>query len=187
MAPLELPVLHHAENWFFDASGASVLPVALSAWLIWQRGTALRTFPITTGIALVLLFSGAGTLLFAGAYLVHAADLLAPSLALYLLGTAALFRGAAGCRRMLLPAVVLCSVVSIPAPLRNEVIWSLQNATTSAAGQLLLATGHTQVAWSGILMHVDDHDFVVIESCSGLRGIELLMLVALIVRELFEG
>lgn len=187
LLPLELPTLHQTENWFFGTPESPLLPMALALWLVWRRSAAFRALPAAAAARTAALLSSTGMLLFFWAHLAQAADLLAPSLALNLLGVVALLRGFAGCRLMLLPALVLSCAVSIPGPLRNELVWWLQNATTSAAGQLLLWTGHSGVAWSGILMQAEGHSFVVIESCSGLRSIELLVLVALIVRELFEA
>jgi exosortase/archaeosortase family protein len=66
----------------------------------------------------------------------------------------------------------------------DEIVWHLQVWTTDWAGWLLDASGR-EFLQGGVILRNAEHSFHVIDGCSGLNGIEILTLVALIVRELF--
>src|SRR5262249_23980929 len=113
------------------------------------------------------------------------ADLLAPALALVGLGLASWWKGRPGAQAMLLPAVFVLFAMPLPAPLQNEVIYRLQVATADLTGVLLtlLRVPHT-VAGDQILR--TQQTFSVIEACSGLRSIETLSIVAVLMADLFR-
>src|SRR5262249_45728096 len=91
----------------------------------------------------------------------------------------------AGARALRLPALVLLLGVRIPAPLRNEIVWALQRATAFGASHVLgLLRG--DIAREGVILRTAVHSFHVIDGCSGLQGIAILLLMAVIVGELLE-
>lgn len=94
-------------------------------------------------------------------------------------------RGRAGGRAALLPALALLLGLQIPTPLQNEIVWHLQLSTASWAGWLLDTSGQ-EFFQGGVILSNEAHTFQVIDGCSGLNGIEILTLVALIIRELFK-
>src|SRR5206468_1091360 len=120
----------------------------------------------------------------AWAALAQAALLLFASAAPRLLAFAAAARGRAGCRALLLPSLVLGLGLALPAPLEHELVWQLQRWATAGSAGLLRALGR-EVEVGGAILWIGDQTFQVIDGCSGLRGILILSLVALIVRELF--
>ena len=161
------------ENWFFlPGYGNGPIVLALALWVVYRRWPALRSVPYRPGPPLViaLCFAGAAAVM-AWAIYARAADLLAPSLVLACLGLAVLRGGARACRFLTLPLVMLLLAVQFPAPLYNAIVWEAQlwGATVSAD-----------------LIFQDRHVVSVIEGCSGLRSAEILLLLALLMKELFQ-
>lgn len=175
------------EEWFFvpsDTLGPMVL--ALSAWLLYRRWGRLRALPSARGswaVAAPLLAAGLGA--YVWATYTGAPDLLVP--ALMLQGSAALWlwKGAPALRVAGLPVAFLLFAIPIPAPALNELIFRLQIATTDIAGFFLylLEVPH-YVAGEQILR--TEQTFSVIESCSGLRSIQTLTMVAVLMADLFR-
>jgi len=175
------------EQFFFVPSQTvAPLVVMLCAWLVVRRLGRLRRIeafapaPILAG---GLLAAGAALQLWAT--LTGAADLLAPALALFGLGAAAWWKGRPALRLLRLPAVFLLFAMPLPAPLQNEIVYRLQVATADLTGVLLtlLRVPHTV---SGDQILRTHQTFSVIEACSGLRSIETLTLVAVLMGDLFR-
>jgi EpsI family protein len=175
------------EEFFFAPSqGVAPLVVLLSAWLFYRRAGRLASLPRSSdGALLGLVLLATGAVLYAWATLTGSPDLLVPSLALVGLATAALWKGPAAARAVLLPAAFLVFAMPLPAPLANEIVFRLQIATTELTGVLLtlLRVPH-HVAGEQILR--THQTFSVIESCSGLRSIETLAMVAVLMADLFR-
>jgi len=181
------PASSEFEQWFFTPEQQSpLLPIAIAIWLLARRTPRLLALPDRIAPALVGALLAAGVGLFTWACLAGERSLLLPSLAANLLAFAAAIRGRAGCRAVLLPALVLLLGVPIPAPLRGEIVWRLQVWSAQGATWLLRAAG-AEVVQGGVQIHHGDYAFTVIETCSGLRGIEILTLIALAIRELFAA
>jgi exosortase len=186
--PLILSALPQSQalgNWFFLPDTFAPQPIlGVAAWLLWRRRARLLSLPCRSAnwSGTTLVATGVG--LFVWAHLTRAAELLLPSLAANLLGFAAATRGHAGCRAVLLPAFVLLLGFRIPAPFGDELVWRLQLWTASGAAWVMNSLGQ-EVFQGGVHLESGERTFLVIESCSGLRGIQVLTLAALIVRELF--
>jgi exosortase/archaeosortase family protein len=183
------------------------LVIGTAAWLLWSRrgswaargaiervaedpsdrghGSGSRARErLSLGMALLGALIGSG--LFVWSRLTGKTDLLLPSLAAHVLALGMAARGGrAGLRAGLLPALVLLLGMQIPKPLEDEIVWQLQVWTARGAGWLLEALGQSFVQ-SGVILRSEEHVFHVIDSCSGLNGILILTLVALIVREFFR-
>jgi exosortase len=184
---LGLPASSEFEQWFFTPDERSPLfPIAIGVWMLVRRRARLRALPDRSAPALAAGLLAAGVGLFAWSRLAGEASLLLPSLAANGLAFAAAVKGGAGCRALLLPALVLLLGVPIPAPLRDEIVWWLQVSSARGASRLLDLAGVDAVL-RGVVFHRGDYAFTVIETCCGLRGIEILTLVALAIRELFAG
>ena len=178
------PASSEFERWFFAAEQSSpVLAIGIGLWMLARRRATLRALPERVAPVLASALLAAGVTLFAWACLAGERSLLLPSLAANLLAWAGATRGRAGCRAALLPALLLLASVPIPAPLRDEIVWRLQLGSARGAAWLLRAAGAEAVV-GGVQIHRGDYAFTVIETCSGLRGIEILTLIALAIREL---
>ena len=170
--------------FFMPSQSVAPLIVLLSAWLLFRRAARLRSLPPAQAPWLGSAFLGAGALLHLWATITSAPDLLAPSLGFVGCGVAALWKGRAAARAVLLPALFLLFAMSLPAPLLNEVVFRLQIATADLAGVLLGMLGIPHhVAGDQILL--EDQTFSVIETCSGLRSVETLTMVAILMADLF--
>lgn len=177
--------LHSLESWFFRPSELpELLVIGVSGWLLWRRRQRLQSLPARGGALLAAALAALGAAFFVWALLTRAADLLLPSLSANLLAFAAAARGRAGSRVVLLPALVMLLGVQIPAPLHHEIVWQLQLGGAAGAAWLLQSFGQPFLR-EGVMLHGAAHAFHVIDACSGLRGIEILTLIAVMVRELF--
>jgi exosortase/archaeosortase family protein len=159
---------------FRPAPMPGALLLAIAGWLVWRRRA--RAAPVRPALALALFACATSASTWAA--LTRAPDLLFASAAAILL--------AIGGRAMTLPAVVLLLGLALPPPLEAELVWWLQRASASGAAVLLRALGR-DVELGSMILWIGAHQFQVIDGCSGLRGILILSLVALIVRELFAS
>lgn len=176
-----------SETWLFGTQPFPALPViAIAGWLLWRRRGRLLSLPRRSDRGMAAAGFVVGTGCFLWAYLTGPRDLLLASLASNLLAVASATRGRAGGRAVLVPALVLLLGLRIPAPLHHELVWQLQLWTARGAAWLMESVGR-DVVLGGVLLRSGDGTFLVIESCSGLRGIQVLTLIALLVRELFAG
>jgi len=175
------------QDWFFEPSDTSPLVVlALVVWLLFRRWGRLRRLEARPGhpaASAVLLALALGS--FAWATRCQAPDLLALSLCFGMLGIAHLLAGTRALRVALLPAVFLLFAVPLPAPFLNQLVWKLQIWTAEYAGALLHGLGISALV-SGDQIVLSDSVFEVIETCSGLRSIETLTMLAVLMADLFR-
>ena len=177
----------HVDEWFFTPEQKSpLLAIGIAGWLLWRRRAVLLGLPDRCAGAWAAALLVVGTGLFVWARLTGAASLLLPSLAANALAFASAVKGRAGCRAALLPALVLLLGAPIPAALRDELLWRLQLWTARDSAWLMQLAG-ADVVLRGVQIQGGEYAFTVIESCSGMRGIEILTLVAVAVRELFAA
>ncbi|MBW2385438.1 MAG: exosortase/archaeosortase family protein [Deltaproteobacteria bacterium] len=184
---LRVPEGSDVGQWIYAPEAkAPLLVLVIAGWLLWRRRerlfTPLRRPAWIPGLLLWALGSG----LFVWAQLTRSNDLLLASLALSLFALTATSRGLSGCRVIMLPALVILLAAQIPATIQAELIWQLQLATANGVALLLPLVSDESVR-QGVLLVIEDRSFLVIESCSGLRGIEILVLAAIVTRELFAS
>jgi EpsI family protein len=179
------------EDWFFAASDTAPLVVlAFSAWLLYRRWDRLVTLPdreaLASGpgsglLAGVLLAAGAGVL--GWATLTGATDLVAVALLLEGAGLAVLWKGLPALRVVWLPGIMLLFAVPIPAALSNVVIYAFQLWTGQWAGWLLYLIGSPAFV-SGDLLSRPHTTFSIIEGCSGMRSVETLTMLSILLVDL---
>ena len=180
------PTHYDVDRWLFRPSPLpGPLLLAVAVWLLWRRRERLHSLPDRHAPLLASALATLGTGLFVWALLTRTVGFF-PSLAANGLAFAALTRGWAGCRGSMLPALVLLLGARLPKPLEDEIVWHLQLWTADWAGWLLDISGR-DFFQSGVILSNAEHSFHVIDTCSGMSGITILMLVSLIVRELFAG
>lgn len=142
------------------------------------RGSAVRL--LLPGLGLVLAFG-----LFAWSHISGKTDLAYASAALVLVVFGALQAGWPGIRATGLPVSALLLGFAIPSPLEYELVWRLQVATAGGAEWLLSGLGH-KIRRAGVTLRDGEHSFQVIESCSGLSGTMILLLLTLVIINLLE-
>lgn len=192
------PTDYDVDALLFLPGGLPTLAVlALFGWMVYGRRERLRCLaraasptaasPIRRRLrwSATLAWTGVGALLFVWATRTGKVDLLLPALAALVLAWATAWRGARSARALGLPACVLLLGIRLPKPLQDELLWLLQRRTAESAAWLLELAGR-EFSQSGVILHNAEHTFHVIDSCSGLNGIGILVLIGLVVRELFR-
>lgn len=175
-----------AESFLFEPSDTSPpVVLILVLWLAMRRSKRFARLAAVEGPRLLtglLLAAGVGLLFWA--LRVAAPDLQAVSLFFTVLAAANLLAGPAAVRIAVVPAVVLVFALPMPAPLLNEVVWTAQIWTANLSGFLLALLGIPAMV-SGDQILRSDSVFAIIETCSGLRGVETLTLLAFLMADLF--
>ncbi len=185
-SPVELSAAGEVEEWFFEPSDSSpAVILLLCAWLLWRRRGRLAALWGRRGssVSTAALWLAA-VAIFTWAVRAGAPELEAIALVPALLGAANLLGGSAALRVVAVPAAVLVFAVPIPAPLLNQILWHLQIWTADFTGLLLQLLG-LPVLVSGDRIILREGVFAIIETCSGLRSIETLALLAILMVDLF--
>jgi exosortase len=179
------PTGHAVETAMFRPTQLPLpLVLGVAAWLVWRRRERIAAAaPGARTVAALLAVASAAA--YGWATLTRSPDWLLISLAAGLLAFGGAARGPAGARALALPASALLLGVEVPVPIRQEIVWALQRATSIAAGQLLapIREGFLQ---EGVILRNGEHSFHVIDGCSGLQGMSILVLIAVLVGELLE-
>ncbi len=174
------------EGWFFLASDTSPLVIfGLVAWVLFRRRDRVRrALRQPRAVLPALFFLALGLGMFGWATYIQAYDLLAMSLAANTLALGFWLGGRALARVLLLPSVMMMLAIPLPAAFVNQIVFPLQLWTANIATHLLEFIG-VPALLEADQIHLRGGDFEVIETCSGLRSIETLTLVALIYIDLF--
>jgi exosortase len=181
------PGLSGAEAFMFSPSGGSpVMIYGGTAWLLARRWGRIRAAigqpPQRVAGAALLLFSAATCL---WSHYTSQLPLLLPALSCALLGSALWLGGVAAARAVLLPALFLLLATPVPSVLLNTVLYPVQLATVKTTTWLLNAFGLGPALSSGDRILRDGAVFEVIESCSGVRTIETILMTAFLYHDLF--
>ena len=186
VAPLGLSAPGEFEYWFFIPNRDSgALSIFVSIWLFWNRRNALMCS--TANSVAWPLWLGAAFLfpMFSWAIWMSAQALLIPILCLTLMLLGFAWGGRSAVALMMMPCAALMLAFPPPAPLQTEIIWRLQNWTAGGAN-LVLSMAGLAPQLEGTELRLGSHVFVIIEACSGWRGIQVLSLVGLAAAELRE-
>lgn len=176
----------HFDYWFFvPERDSGALSVLIALWLLWNRRGALAAARRPRVGATTWLAAGLVLGLFVWATWMRIQAQLIPILCITLATLAAAWGGWPALRRVGMPCLALLLAFPPPAPLQAEILWRLQGATVVGANALLeLAGFSTQL--EGTEIRMGGHAFVIIEACSGWRGIQILTLVGLVAAELWR-
>jgi EpsI family protein len=167
-------------GWFFFGiqDTAPQIVFAITAFLLYQRRGRLARVLGREGSPLVALpLLGTGVAFFLWAHHVDAPDLLLVSFLPFCLGSAALLLGAGFAREMALPVLLLAFAIPMPGVLTNQIVFPLQLWNAELASELLNFTG-TAAAHEGDMVYLADRSFEIIETCSGLRAMMVLAMLA---------
>jgi exosortase len=172
------------EYWFFIPnrdSGAISLVVA--AWFLWNRKERLAT---SRAVRIGWAHRAAAVLVlvsFVWAIWTRTQALLIPVLCATIATLASSWGGRSAFRSVGMPCIALMLAFPPPPPIQSEIIWWLQGLTAGGAHLLLSLAGYS-VQLEGTEIRFGGHAFVIIEACSGWRGIQVLALVGLAAAEL---
>ncbi|MBW2697456.1 MAG: exosortase/archaeosortase family protein, partial [Deltaproteobacteria bacterium] len=174
------------EYWLFKPSdNAPIAIVVLSAWLLYRRRDRFANLdPAQGSLALAVPALVLGTLGYAWAIHTSADALQVVSLVVNATGVVLLYWGTPGLRALWVPIFFLLFAVGIQAPLLNHVVFKLQIWTADYAGWLLYIVGVPALV-SGDQILRATQAFQVVEGCSGLRSVETLTMLTVLLVDLF--
>lgn len=178
--------LEAGEGFFFEPTGGSPAFVfVITAWLFarrWRRLRAAIAHPANPVIGSLMVLGGGGLAVWA--HLVGVPELALPALVVLLFGNAFLLGGRAAAKAIRMPALFLLLALPIPGIVLNQIVYPLQLATATGTAAILNSVGLATVQ-SADLLFQGGKVFQVIEACSGLRGIQTLLMGAFLYLELF--
>jgi exosortase len=179
--------LPDAEAFMFEPSASSpALVFAAFLWMLVSRWHRIRAALGAPPQRLAGSAALAGALVAAlWAWSVDVPNFLLPSITLWLLGAALWLGGMPGLRALWLPALFVLFAYPTPPVIVNVVIYPLQLAVADAAAWILGLSGQA-VSVEGDRLAFRQVVFQVIESCSGLRGTQTLIMSAVLYVELFH-
>lgn len=172
------------EYWFFlPTRESSLVSLLVVVWLLWirrrplarMRPPPLKKRHLVAGLLAVGLH---GWALASGV-----PGLLILSLCALMATLAGVMGGSVGLRVVALPCLALLVALPPPNPLLSEIVWQLQRLTAIGTATLV-EWGGFPVVLEGNELRRNGHAFLVIEACSGWRGIQILSLVAVVASEL---
>jgi EpsI family protein len=167
------------EDWLFSPVDAMPqIYYAIAAALVCRNRKSFRRAMEGTGSpALALLPLSIGSALFVWGHYVAATDLLLVSFVLVSLGVALFWFGTGFAAAWVVPCVILAFAFPIPAALTNQVFYSLRLWTADQAAALFTLVGFP-VYHEGNMIYGAGVVAQVIDSCAGLRAMEMLTLSA---------
>jgi len=176
------------EGWFYATLGSAPgLILVLTAWLAWNRRD--RWLAPQSGVSVrermwALVFGIPSVALAAWGHYVGAPELLVPALSFALLAVGAGWNGRVGLGALWPVAAFALLAHPLPAAAVNWILYPLQDLTAAwaSASLDLLGIAHFR---SGDRIETSLSHFQVIETCAGLRSIEILVMGAALYVELF--
>src|SRR5690606_22529576 len=176
-----------AEAFMFEPSASSpTLVFAATLWMLARRWHWLRASlgapPRRLLGSAALAASGA---LAAWAWAVAVPAFLLPSLSFLLVGAGLWLGGTAALRVLWLPALFILFAYPMPVAIVNHVVYPLQLAVAKTTSWIL-GLGGSEVLTEGDRLAFRGVVFQVIESCSGLRGTETILMSSVLYVELFH-
>ncbi len=172
-------LLSRADGWLwlpFDTSPQVVFLFA--AALLYLRRKRLADAMGEPGpLWMALPLFTAGVALFLWGHYADATDLVLASFLPVALGAALLLFGGRFARTLALPVLFLGFAIPAPGVLANQVVFPLQLSTAAHTEWWLNALGVPAVL-EGDVLYLADQTFEVIETCSGVRSIEVLTMLA---------
>ncbi len=171
---------------FRPSEGSPVVIAALALWLTWRRRARIMALrPARGPWSLIVPALVIGAAVFGWARHTGAADLEIVSLISVLFALTAVFWGREGIRVLWPPIVVLLFALPLPAPWLLALLWKMQLATAQIAGWLLYQLGEPALV-SGDQILRSGQVFMVIDGCSGIRFVEVLTLLTILLIDLFR-
>ena len=167
------------QDWLFSPTDAiPQIFFALAAALVYRNRKLFRSaMQGSPSPALAFLTLSVGSALFVWGHYVDATDLLLASFVLVSMGVALLWFGTGFAATWSIPCVILAFAFPIPAALTNQVFYSLRLWTADHVVALLTFVGFP-VYHEGNVIYGANVVAQVIDSCSGLRAMEMLTLAA---------
>jgi exosortase len=181
-----LEVNNSVEAWFFQAGDTSPqLAYAVFAWIVWNRRVWIGKAAHQRGLpALGLPLLALGLALYGWAFFLTQIDLYFESFVLCLMGGALAVGGRRLATAFVLPLAIVWLARPLPPIFVHEVHNWLQAGTSWIAFNVVSAFG--PAGQTGDLIVFSGRVFEVVETCSGLRIIQTMIMASLVYTELFR-
>ena len=172
--------LRHLTRWFFFPTDPfPQMMILIAAALVYRRRKYLRSAMRFQGSpALAALPLLAGSSLFVWGHYVRAMDLVLVSFILVSIGAGLLWFGVRFARALAIPWVVLAFAYSAPAVITNQALYVVRLWTAAHTAALLQFVG-IPVLQVGNVITGSKVIAQIIDSCSGLRSMQILTLAAI--------
>ena len=163
--------------WTNPEAGHGLLLAPVALWLVWKRGLLAQAAPAPVlGLSILVtavLIRGVSEL---------AAELftMRGSLILAAIGLVVYFRGFRQVLAWWLPIVLLTLSIPLPELVTSTIALPLQ-FKASALGAALLEWRDVPVLLSGNVIHIPGHQLFVTEACSGLRSLNALLSLGVLI------
>ena len=181
-----LEVRDSVEAWFFQAGDTSPqLAYMVFAWIVWNRREWIRKAALQPGaLALGIPLLTLGLTIYAWAFYASQIDLYFESFVLCVLGGSLAIGGRRLATAFVLPLAIVWLARPLPPILTHELHNWLQAGTSSIAFHVVSPFGAT--GRTGDLVVFSGRFFEVVETCSGLRIIQTMIMASLVYTELFR-
>ncbi len=172
-------------DWYVDDDmGHGFFVPAVSAWMVWQKRSALLSAsyrPALWGMAVVAL---GGVLLVLGTYAVEQ-TVMRGSFLISLWGVVVTLGGMRLLRDLAFPLFLLVFMIPLPAVIYNQITFPLQLFASQVA-EVVLGWLGIPVLREGNILELPSQRLSVVEACSGIRSLMSLTYLSLIYGYLFE-
>ncbi|MFP6640419.1 MAG: exosortase/archaeosortase family protein [Myxococcota bacterium] len=177
------------EEWLFSpvANSSPGIIYVLAGWMAIRRlPRVFEALGENGRIGLGALGVTASLLLLVWSHYTSAPDLAIASFSILLVSGGFFLAGREGGRAMCLPAVFLAALaIPLPSAVMHQLIFSLQLLTSQLTAGVLSAFG-LSIGQSADLLLARETTFQVIETCSGFRMIQTLIMAAVVYAEVFH-
>lgn len=172
-------------DWYVDDDmGHGFFVPAVSAWMVWQKRSALLSASYKSapwGLAVVAL---GGVLLVLGTYAVEQ-TVMRGSFLVSLWGVVITLGGMRLLRDLAFPLFLLVFMIPLPAVIYNQITFPLQLFASHVA-EVALGWLGIPVLREGNILELPSQRLSVVEACSGIRSLMSLTYLSLIYGYLFE-
>jgi exosortase len=183
-APFDWEEFADVATWLFEPSSDSrAMAILVFAWLLWLRrkkfgasdAASVSSWHLISAVIIFFVFSWATW---------WRAPLLS-ALCVFAVGATIISArsGSSAVGYFVLPCLAILFSTPPPNPLLSEIVWWLQGVTAQGAHGLLSVVG-VQTGIEGTELRMGEEAFAVIESCSGWRGISILLVLSVVAAEL---
>lgn len=156
--------------WKVVGQGHGPVMLALTIWLIWQRGPAFLALRTAANPAAASVLMALGL----AAYIIgHSQEILLLEVGsqLFVLAAVALsYKGLAGLKLMWFPIFFMLFLIPIPGSIVDIVTGPLKMLVSIAAENLLYAAGYP-IGRSGVTLTIGSYQLLVADACAGLNSI----------------
>jgi len=168
--------------WTEEAHAHGALVIAVFAWLVWRKRSAL-VVPTRPDLVAGAVTLAAGLVAYFVGRSLRIAALEAASQIPVIAGAVLMIRGRAGLRILAFPIFFLAFAIPLPSFVLETATAPLKEIVSAAVQGVLSAMGY-ETQRAGVVLTVRGHELLVADACSGLNSIYSLFALALLYEHL---